>query len=113
MTDKLLPCPFCGGEAYIAEMDVRFISCGQKEYETVIKCEDCGASIESEVYRKDRIAEAWNTRTERTCRMEYNEKASGDEIYPTEAYTCSLCRCVTLDGKPNYCPNCGAKVVER
>ena len=49
---------------------------------------------------------------ERTCRMEYNEEWSGDELYPTECYNCSECHYMTSDGMPNYCPNCGAKVVE-
>ena len=49
---------------------------------------------------------------ERTCTMEFNEGWSGDELYPTSSYTCSECGWITLEGKPNYCPNCGTKVVE-
>lgn len=48
---------------------------------------------------------------EQTCTMEFNEGYSDDEFYPTSAYTCSECGWMTLEGKPNYCPNCGAKVV--
>lgn len=47
----------------------------------------------------------------RTCRMEYNEDWSGDELYPTEAYQCSVCGRITQEGLPNYCPRCGAKVM--
>lgn len=51
-------------------------------------------------------------RAERTCRMEYNEYWSGDELYPTEAYQCSACGHITQEGIPHYCPKCGAKVVD-
>lgn len=50
---------------------------------------------------------------ERTCRMEYNERWSHDDYYPTECYNCSECGHMTYDGRPKFCPNCGAKVVER
>lgn len=121
MVENLLLCPFCGGEpkldaenepkrvgAFIGEYYVRvWHYCGNEAHmyaATSFHDSDRQTAIEKAIA-------AWNARTERTCRMEYNEKASGDELYPTEAYTCSSCRCVTLDGKPNYCSNCGAKVV--
>ena len=47
-----------------------------------------------------------------TCNMEYCDEWSGDELYPTEAYVCSACGYITVDGKPNHCPNCGRKVVD-
>ena len=46
------------------------------------------------------------------CRMEYREGWSNDELYPTEAYECSACGFIALDGKPKYCPECGARVME-
>ena len=46
-----------------------------------------------------------------TCRMIYDEEASGDELWPTEEYYCSECGKRVYAGKPNYCPNCGRKVV--
>lgn len=58
------------------------------------------------------IADELNSRAERTCRMEYNEDWSGDELYPTEAYQCSVCGRITQEGLPGYCPRCGAKVVD-
>lgn len=45
-----------------------------------------------------------------TCRMIYDEEASGDELWPTEAYHCSECGKWVYAGKPNYCPSCGRKV---
>jgi len=47
-----------------------------------------------------------------TCHMEYCDEWSGDELYPTEAYVCSVCGYITVDGKPNHCPNCGRKAVD-
>ena len=47
-----------------------------------------------------------------TCWMIYDEEASGDELYPTEAYHCSECGKWVYAGKPNYCPSCGARVVD-
>lgn len=47
-----------------------------------------------------------------TCSMEYRPEWSGDEIYPTRAYECSVCGHIVQDGKPDYCPGCGAEVVE-
>ena len=47
-----------------------------------------------------------------TCRMKFNADYSYDEIYPTMAYECSACGNLTMDGKPNFCPNCGRKVVD-
>lgn len=46
-----------------------------------------------------------------TCRMEPNEDWSGEELYPTDAYTCSACGAVAVDGKPKFCPECGAEVI--
>lgn len=46
-----------------------------------------------------------------TCHMEYDARWSNDELYPTEAYTCSACENITQEGKPNFCPNCGRRVV--
>lgn len=111
MTDNLLPCPFCGGEA---ELKHRPIS-GSDDKGWFVRCR-CSARIGLKVngigMTKAEAIAAWNTRMERTCRMKYNAEYSGNEIYPTEAYTCSSCRLTTYDGKPDYCPYCGAKVVK-
>ena len=101
-TDKLLPCPFCGGEAHT--------------YRTMAQryCAICNNLFCASVGPFDTEAEAitaWNTRAVETCE-EYgsvriwqscnvwsHELSCGHEVD-------------TLDGEPpNYCPNCGAKVV--
>ncbi|MDM8289057.1 Lar family restriction alleviation protein [Slackia piriformis] len=98
----LLFCPFCGGEA-------RFETYGGTACAVV--CPTCGCGTPTMRLDDGMIAaDLWNRRAERTCRMEYNEEWSGDELYPTECYNCSECHYMTNDGMPSYCPNCGAKV---
>ena len=104
MSEELKPCPFCGGEA-------RFETYGGTACAVV--CQTCGCGTPTMRLDDGMIAaDLWNRRAERTCRMEYNEEWSGDELYPTECYNCSECHYMTSDGMPSYCPNCGAKVVD-
>lgn len=118
MTDKLKPCPFCGGEAHARQMmiwDDRGIHTDDDGKWTV-ECEhwgcmaECGCSfytIEAEAI------EAWNTRAERTCR---NANTDGYRFrfeccecgYATLVYNCAA----RLDELPKYCPNCGARRVD-
>lgn len=64
-----------------------------------------------------RICEVWNSRAERTCEMETDHDELEVIAYSHEdtwAYKCSACDwSFRYDRgiKPNYCPNCGAKVV--
>lgn len=46
------------------------------------------------------------------CSMEYMPEYSGDELYLTEVYKCSECGWTVPDGKPSYCPCCGAEVLD-
>ena len=104
MSSDLKSCPFCGGEA-------RFETYGGTACAVV--CQTCGCGTPTMRLDDGMIAaDLWNRRAERTCRMEYNEEWSGDELYPTECYNCSECHYMTSDGMPSYCPNCGAKVVD-
>lgn len=96
MSEELRPCPFCGGEAAIYEplaTSFWFVRCSDGD-----TCSTCGPDRET----RSAAIEAWNTRAERTCRYEHIEgtwyKTSCGERYNG----------VVL---PNYCPNCGAKVV--
>lgn len=162
---KMLPCPFCGGEAKVA----RDVTCG---YETFwAHCLEChsqanyghteaeaiaawntraayemegffylpkpkepivevtkttntwdGTKVRTDVFyqvRKQaivnwareldeniikRICEVWNTQAERTC---HNISEDG--------FLCSVCSFGDFGSfkfEPNYCPNCGRKVVD-
>ena len=106
---ELLPCPFCGGEAHIVGGDDFFYN--------VVQCCNCHATASGRYETEAEAIAAWNTRAERTCRN-ISRKLGNDE------FTCEEC-CARVYGcrgewfdanweyHPfNYCPNCGAKVVQ-
>ena len=116
MMSELKPCPFCGGEARISS-----------DYSSELGktrwwlwhecCEHDGESrgygsalfpwFETPWYDTEQEAvDAWNTRAERTCKQKrlFNlmSRECDGEYYEWHG-----------EEKPNYCPNCGAKVVEQ
>lgn len=127
MIDKLKSCPFCGGEAHIAENvgyrgDIAYtVNCN-----AVYGCiaSDSGLWYSS----REAAVEAWNTRAD-----DYRQAAEYWQRMYEEAFAERTCHEVMVDrffrgcsecgymweymygiGKrerPNYCPNCGAKVV--
>lgn len=103
---ELKPCPFCGSgwlyetrrSGYCDETPTMFCnSC--KAVVTWEQVEEEGVNDETRTF----VREHWNTRAERTCRNEW-------EI----GFLCSECG-VAVSGlnSINYCPNCGARVVEQ
>lgn len=84
-----------------------------------VRYEEGGAEIQALGTEKE-AAEAWNTRAERTCRVVPMDAAGkppyrkGDLILNELTDGCSKCGYPfdTLNhGVPNYCSNCGAKVI--
>ena len=63
--DKLLPCPFCGGEAvkkHQKGMSRSKIGCGSRWYRGWVECVDCGA--QSSISKTpDSVIKKWNKRT--------------------------------------------------
>lgn len=57
MIDKLLPCPFCGGEAERLELTDEENFGG-----SVISCKSCGASSPVHFGRKENLDDSWNSR---------------------------------------------------
>lgn len=55
---ELLPCPFCGGKAFISARLPYF----GETVTVAIVCEDCNASSKHKIKKEDAI-KAWNTRT--------------------------------------------------
>ena len=129
MSDKLKPCPFCGGEVTL-EKYTNPTYCTDSEGNTFWRDEPDGWMIEckNHGWRKDakgvdvaadvalyswgtseenkrELIEAWNTRAERTCRYESTNRCT---------WVCTSCgrEVEILHYGYNYCPNCGAKVVE-
>lgn len=95
---KLKPCPFCGDEAdwYEVRPGYGYVSC--------CAC-DASIGVIDALPKQDAI-DAWNTRAERTCRMETEESCQNWN-------SCSECDADYYTDQPiNYCPNCGAKVVK-
>lgn len=54
MTEKLLPCPFCGGAAYFERHGTHRQSC-------IVACQDCGCSLETGEVGND-CGGMWNHR---------------------------------------------------
>lgn len=95
MSEKLKPCPFCGGKAKINGGSVL----------CYVRCESCKARVWSCYETKEEAIAAWNQRAERTCkavpgRMKYDERKP----------MCSECGYSVGDRRYNYCPNCGARI---
>lgn len=109
-TTELLPCPFCGGEARI----FHFSSAIRDEVWRAV-CDKPFCAQGPDGYTEAEAIAAWNTRAERTCEMRADGAhcMNGVEFY--ECRSCGEYSCIpTVMGKsepPNYCLNCGAKVV--
>ena len=125
-TNTLALCPFCGGEADVIDYD--------DECWVAHQCAN-GTSVETNSYATEAEAiaawnsradyhgyeqaaieswesiKAWNSRAERTCKQEERGWCTeGDHarVWLTCGHDCMV---PTVQDLPNYCPNCGCKVV--
>lgn len=105
MSEKLKPCPFCGGEPFMvgAEID------GRAHY--IVKCTACHSTSGVMQMNRSKAAEAWNRRAERTCHNALKESDYGG-VWPIPHFKCSSCGVMLAFYEFDYCPQCGAKVVE-
>ena len=128
MTDSnatdLLPRPFCGGEARLIRSapDWYFPACMNRE---------CACDWTDSYPTKAEAIAAWNTRAD-----DYKQAAEYWQRMYEEAFAERTCKCVNVNGYafrfecsacgyvaivhncdirldelPNYCPNCGARVI--
>jgi len=105
---ELKPCPFCGG----VEMRICDV-----HGDLFVRCGRCGARTRLTTTQKEAV-DAWqqrNTRAERTCHMESMHGYT--DPFVSTRYSVEL-SCHTLEDwpdsePPEYCPWCGAKVVEK
>lgn len=136
-SSMLAPCPFCGCETPYVQTS----SIGDCTEEARVVCPSCHVATTRDgqswrvSYRGDDITRTlaigraisrWNRRAERTCRVEV-ERRKLSQTQTAVVKTCSGCGFefgvekentlpfeVTLNVvvPPNFCPNCGAKVVD-
>lgn len=101
MSEELKPCPFCN--AMPKQHNPLFLHVRHEEW--------CAMAIDGERNEIYSI-EAWNTRYDRTCRVVSREPRIG-MCGAEEAWLLSCGHVVFSDGDfpPNYCDECGAKVV--
>lgn len=105
MTQAMNPCPFCGGEAVVCEYT--------DESMVYVKCSACGAMSGTVQATYEKADENWNRRAERTCHIDM--PVIDWETGETD-YRCSACG-FSADPQDwaetyDYCPRCGAKVVD-
>ena len=123
MSEKLLPCPFCGGEAEV-------IFDGDGEMSAVaVKCKDCGITTIHYLDDTRKAIEAWNRRVEPKEPKEPKERAENAqwtecevfdnadyEIPQWQSARCSNCGKYHTTpyqyyfDKFPYCPFCGEKM---
>lgn len=107
---ELKPCPFCGAEAEMRYHPSCMRDPSHRSWEA--GCSICDARVGNTIYAigktRDEVITDWNTRAERTCRDTGRY-----------CFTCSECGWIANEPHhmlggfwPEYCPNCGAKVVE-
>jgi Lar family restriction alleviation protein len=73
MSEKLKPCPFCGGEAREK---------GHKGVGTAIQCTVCGANSGIRQRSRKESAEAWNSRPEpRALTLDELQQMDGQPVY--------------------------------
>lgn len=97
--NELKPCPFCGGTDIRIKRD---LTCGFETFS--VQCMVCDAPQNYHDSERGAI-DAWNTRAERTCKQKrlFNLVSRECDGEYSEWHG---------EEKPNYCPNCGAKVVD-
>ncbi len=103
---ELLPCPFCGGEAYMEDAEID----GRAYY--IAKCGTCCSTSGVMQMSRSKAIEAWNTRAERTCCNDLKDSDFGN-VWPIPHFKCSTCGGLFASYEFDYCPSCGAKVVEK
>ena len=115
MTSELKPCPFCGKTEQ--EVSDVHISTGWESAD--ICCEGCGAQVvrhgDTPEKARENAIRAWNTRAERTCQISKDFAfacAISGAIYTTRFSCGHFMENSVIKNEINYCPTCGAKVVE-
>ena len=123
MNFELKPCPFCGGEAELRKSPNSRSEEGASFYD--VRCKKCGVHVTGKSFNfwtveynaekpQDLLSAVnrWNKRA-------YEE--NGRKTGKWHCYRCSECKhvctyflrgsyMIDIEKRPNYCPNCGAKM---
>lgn len=123
MAETLKPCPFCGGEAELVR---------NSSGSYFVRCTDRQCAAKTRLFHENEngARASWNRRAERTCRVVIKERRFS-QTQTIVSKSCSACghefgdeeRRPILPGldetmvlnpvdAPNYCPNCGARVIK-
>lgn len=100
-------CPFCGGEGETFESTTFGFAaiCSNRD--------KCSVEPETPFYPTEQEAvEAWNTRYEKTCNMRDSQWDDGQCVWGCKCTECGRKFTYESGITWNYCPNCGAKVVD-
>lgn len=129
---ELKPCPFCGGEAQVQHQSRELYGDAVDWYGVYCKKQFCGY-VSGQSTEAEAVA-AWNTRSDdykqaaeywqRMYEQAFAERTCHDVKPSLPYFKCDSCGMEDMGGtelwiqdgfyrsqKPNYCPNCGAKVV--
>lgn len=121
MSDELKPCPHCGSatapeisNCVEIESCANFEECSCEPFSCVV-CDvhkgGCGASGGFAV-GEEKAVEKWNTRAERTCRMNHVLLYDEEAVDGIECDECGWSDIHPWDEPlPERCPGCKAKVV--
>ena len=116
MTNKLLPCPFCGGESLLRDRYINGVA-NTKHY--IRECRHCKATFANWYRSIKKANEAWNRRAD-VAPVVRGEWVVTD-AYPHRVY-CSLCYKTNVPNEewlyekndyPKYCMWCGAKMEDK
>ena len=125
---ELLPCPFCGGEAEVVTglIGGYNVACMRVDCDLSPITRGCATEAEAIAAWNSRAdyhgyeqaaieawesIKAWNSRVERTCKQEergWSTEGDHARVWLTCGHDCMV---PTVQDLPNYCPNCGCKVV--
>lgn len=108
MTELLL-CPFCGGKQTYRKHDgAVWLTTTNHKRGCIMREALSFVAFDTEA----EAIEAWNTRAERTCEQEergWSTEGDHARVWLTCGHDCMV---PTVQDLPNYCPNCGARVVD-
>lgn len=104
--EKLKPCPFCGGKAYV---QIHIFDGVPETYGVLCANGKCYTSGWQFYDTAEEAIEAWNRRAERKIGKWIPEKSYSPRNETGILYVCSECG-AGYEYKTNFCPSCGKKM---